>query len=402
MRILYVTPDISWPLAFGGDIRKWNVLQGLTAAGETDALVFVRRGRHLHDAPFRQCRRVIAVDDDGMTEADRRRYQSTLGRGLLTLGRRWPYEYLGGDRPELLADLTRRVRFDTYDLVWFAGARRAIHLCPLVGCPTILDGDDFEYLREWLVLRAEPWYGAKIWNYLNVVKLWAIERSLSRRFSAVLRSSAEDARRHPDRNVFVVPNGTDVPGEVERAPERRLLFVGDLGYEPNRQGLEWFIRDAWPLVRRRVPDAQLDLAGRNEEWARSRHHGRDGIEVHGFVLDLKPYYRRAAASIAPLHAGGGTRLKILESLAHAVPVVSTHLGAFGLDIPADHGLVREDDVERFAAACVDVLTQPTNDAADRGRAFIAEHYDWRAIRELVGRTARRVAGRDTAAAGGTP
>jgi glycosyltransferase involved in cell wall biosynthesis len=389
MRILYVSPDISWPLSFGGDIRKWNVLQGLLQAGETDALVLLRPGRRLSPEAFTGCGRILPVNDVAMTEREARMYGSTIGRGLLTLGRQLPYEYLGGSRPELRDELERLVPFESYDLVWFAGARRAIHVVPLTCGPTILDGDDFEYVREYLVLRSEPWYGAKVWNYVNVVKLWAMERAFHRRFSGVVRCSPDDARRHAAANVVVIPNGTVVPPETPWRPDRRLLFVGDLGYTPNRQGLEWFLESVWPAVRRAVPDAQLDLVGRNATWALTTAHGKNGVVVHGFVDDLAPFYRRAASSIAPLFAGGGTRLKILESLAYAVPVVSTRLGAFGIDVPPGHGLVLADTPVEFAARCAEFLmaTEAPISPAKVGRDLVAARYDWQAIRSAVARAA---------------
>lgn len=392
MRILYVTPDISWPLSFGGDIRKWNLLQGLQQAGAVDALVFLRDGRQITPEAFAGCAHVVPMADAGMLPDEARRYQSTIGRGVLTLTRRWPYQYLGVDLPRLTRHLPQVVPLDAYDLVWFAGARRAVHVSPLVNCPTVLDGDDFEYVREWLLLRGEAWYGAKLWNYLNVAKLWAMERRFNRRFSAVVRCSAEDARRHAGLNVHVIANGTRIPARVERAPVGRLLFVGDLGYQPNRQGLEWFLSTIWPAVRLRVPEAGLDLVGRNESWIRSRAHGRDGIVVHGFAPELEPFYRAAAATIAPLQAGGGTRLKILESLAYAVPVVSTRLGAFGLDLPAGLGLSIANAPDAFAAACARFLAGKHEGvaAAEQGRAFMATHYDWSVIRDRVARMAESV------------
>lgn len=395
MRILYVTPDISWPLSFGGDIRKWNILQGLLEAGETDVVLFQREGRPHTPEAFAGCGRVMAVRDVPMDANESRLYQSTFGRGLLTLSRRRPYEYLGGARAELLQELKATVAFDAYDLVWFAGARRAVAVAPLTRSATILDGDDFEYVREWLLLRTEPWYGAKVWNYVNVAKLWAAERTFHRRFTAVVRCSAEDASRHPAANVIVIPNGTSIPPPTAWRPERRVLFVGDLGYGPNRQGLEWFLAAVWKKIRDHVPDAQLDLVGRNEAWARDAVHGRDGIVVHGFAADLAAFYGRAAVSVAPLHAGGGTRLKILESLAYGVPVVSTRLGAFGIDLPPDHGLAIADTPEDFASRCAAFLSATTAavSPAHLGRDMIAARYDWKVIRALVSSAATSVVAR---------
>ncbi len=389
-RILYVSLDIGWPLAFGGDIRKWNMLQGLQGAGLVDALVLRRPSRSIAAEAMAGCGQVFDVPEPEPSEADRRRYESTIGRGRLVLTRRLPLEYQGPDVKQLRARVAERVDFSVYDLVWFSKARHALALRGLVRGPIVLDGDDFEYVREWLLLRTSPWYGAKIWNYVNVAKLWACERRHHRRFTRVVRCSEPDAALHPAPNVVVIPNGTRVPDAVDRAPERRALFVGDLGYEPNRQGLEWLLRDVWPLVRTRVPDARLDLVGAHAFAALERANGTNGIVLHGFVPDLEPMYRTAAVSLVPLHAGGGTRLKILESLARAVPVVSTRIGAFGLPFGAEHGVDLADAAAPFAERCAAWLTAPDADGsrALAGRAIVAREYDWRAIRARVAALAR--------------
>jgi glycosyltransferase involved in cell wall biosynthesis len=389
MRILYVTPDVGWPLSFGGDIRKWHLLRGVRAAGDADVVVLRRPGRDVHPEAYAGGR-VLHVDEDvRLTARDDARYASTPGRGRLTLSRAQPYEYLGGPDRDLVAQLAAR---SIYDLVWFASTRMAVLFAAGVRAPTVVDGDDFAYVRESQVLRAEPWYGAKIWNYLNIAKLRRVELSLHRRVSCVLRCSAADAARHPASRVAIVPNGTTVPASIERTPGGRLVFIGDLGYLPNRYGLEWFLAHVWPAVRADVPNARLDVIGRHASDALQRRHGQDGIAVHGFVDNLAPYYRDASASIVPVHAGSGTRLKILESLAHAVPVVSTSLGAFGLDVSADAGLTTADAPDAFARACARALRHQSDvEPAMRGRALVAARYDWTVIEREVAGIVRRVA-----------
>jgi glycosyltransferase involved in cell wall biosynthesis len=261
----------------------------------------------------------------------------------------------------------------------------------LQGPPKVLDGDDFDYVREWLLLRSSPWYGAKVWNYVNVTKLWLFERHIHRRFAYVVRCSDLDVRRHPAPNVVAIPNGTVVPEQPSREPEARLLFVGELAYEPNRQGVEWFLSSVWPAIRREIPHAQVDIVGKRASDVITRMHGKDGVVVRGFVADLAPLFRAASASIVPLHAGGGTRLKILESLAYGVPVVSTHIGAFGIDAGPESGVERADATDAFAEQCVRRLRAPSEGSARalRGREFVAARYDWRVIQAQVSALALR-------------
>lgn len=394
MNILYLTTDIAWPLGFGGEIRKWNVLQGLLRAGRTDAVVCRRSSEPLAQAAFAGCGRILELPARDFLRSPRvtRLHRSTLGRGWLTLSSPFPYEYRSAGLAALRTQLKRAIDPEDYDLIWFATPRAALFFTGRRRVASVLDGDDFSYVRNLGLLRSAPWYGAKLLDYLDVAKMWAWERTDPRRFSFIVRCSAEDRARIPAANIVVIPNGAEVPREVKRAPRPRILFVGYLGYAPNRQGMEWFLRAVWPIVRRGVPRAELDIVGLEPSAALLAAHGTEGVSVHGFIEDLTPLYERAALSIVPLLAGSGTRLKILEALGRAVPVVSTTLGAYGIDAGRAQGLERADAAESFAAACVAHLEDCAGEAlrrAERGRERVLERYDWTAIRVQVGELARR-------------
>ena len=116
--------------------------------------------------------------------------------------------------------------------------------------------------------------------------------------------------------------------------------------------------------------------------------------MHGFVADLSPLWRHAAVSVVPLLAGAGTRLKIPESLAYEVPVVSTRIGAYGLEFGASEGVWQVDDPDGFAARCLDLLRAPHEGvlAARRGKKIVEDLYDWQHIQNQVRNLVREVAG----------
>jgi glycosyltransferase involved in cell wall biosynthesis len=392
-----VTPPIASPPTHGGEIRRWHILQGLKLAGEVDALV-LGPARHERDGAFDGCGRVIDVEISG-SERQRRRYGSTFGRGLLVLGSSLPLEYqpFASAGTALAGVLQGQIDLPSYDLVWLAGAHVGLPLARFGPRTTILDGGDFSYVRDAMLLRQSPWYGAKIWNHLDVVKLWWLERGLARRFDVVVRCSDDDRMRHPAPNVAVIPNGTTMPTTIAHDRRRRVLFVGDLGYAPNTDGVEWFLTAVWPLVRQQVPDAALDIVGRKAPPRIAIANGRDGVEIHGFLPDLEPVYRTASVSVVPLRAGSGTRLKILESLAREVPVVSTRVGAFGIAAGREHGVERADTPTAFAEACVKELLDaaPEVSRLSAGREFVRAKYDWAVIRQQVAELATRTASRSS-------
>ena len=148
-----------------------------------------------------------------------------------------------------------------------------------------------------------------------------------------------------------------------------MVFVAQLGWKPNVDGALWLGRKVWPLVRAARPDARLLLVGRQPAPAVRDLAGPD-IDVTGTVPDVQPFLAQARCTLAPLLAGGGSRLKILESLAAGRPVVSTRVGAEGLDDVVAHGIVVADNPRSFADAVVALL-----DDANRAERLGKEGHD---------------------------
>ncbi|MFN8027993.1 MAG: glycosyltransferase [Acidimicrobiia bacterium] len=167
--------------------------------------------------------------------------------------------------------------------------------------------------------------------------------------------AASLATRHDLRAVRVVPNAVRPPATTTDPPGTdRLLFVGNLTYEPNVVAARALVRDVLPLVRRERPAASVDLVGAHHAGAFADLVG-DGVTVHGHVDRLDEWYERADVVVVPLREGAGTRLKILEAAAHARPVVGSTAAVAGLDAVVGAGVVVADGPEAAAAATVALL-----------------------------------------------
>jgi glycosyltransferase involved in cell wall biosynthesis len=209
--------------------------------------------------------------------------------------------------------------------------------------------------------------------------LRAVERRVIPKADRVLCVSEDDAVavRRAGGRAILAPNGVDdeffgveCPGE-----EDRVLFFGHFGYEANRRGIERFLAEGWPEVRRVRPNARLALAGGGLEADAFRV---DGVDVLGLVPDLAAVVANARAVVVPIWEGGGTRLKVLEALAAARAVVSTPLGASGIGFEhGRHGLLAESPSE-LATALAGVLAD-SRQASTLGRdgRILAEHYRWK-------------------------
>ena len=222
------------------------------------------------------------------------------------------------------------------------------------------------------------WYSAR-----QAPSTRADERRCGIRARLVLATSERDRDLFQSelgiRHVAVVPNGIDLreftPAGPSIAPV--ILFTGLLSYYPNQQGVRWFLDQVFPRVLEQVPNARVVVAGAAPpQWLLSRRSAR--VEVTGEVTDMCPYIRSAAAVIAPLMIGGGTRVKILEAQAMARPVVSTTIGAEGLLQRPGDTLLIADDADTFGRQLVRVLTTPpeAHALALRGRAHVVGLFDW--------------------------
>ena len=216
----------------------------------------------------------------------------------------------------------------------------------------------------------------------EVARIRALERRVCRAHRSHAVCSSNEARYLTEKysaRCAVVPNGFDAevfkPGGESPAQDC-ILFLGTLSYQPNVQGLEWFVRRVLPLVHAKRPGIKLKIAGL-DPTPRVRALGNDRIEVLGEVSDPAEHFHRATCSIAPLLIGGGTRIKILESLAAACPVVSTSVGAEGLNLPEGSAMIADGEAS-FSAALLSLFddVKKASDTALLTSRALQERYSW--------------------------
>ena len=191
------------------------------------------------------------------------------------------------------------------------------------------------------------------------------------------RTALRELVSHP--RVVVVPNAWDASRPLPAAEGPVASFVALLSWTPNVQAAVWFCTEVWPRVVAELPDARLQLVGRNPS-DEVRALAGPTVEVTGTVPDLDPWYARTRVALAPLLAGGGSRLKILEALAAARPVVSTSIGVEGLEDLVGRGVVVADDPAAMARAVTELLTDPARSAelGRQGAAAVDADHSWRA------------------------
>lgn len=239
--------------------------------------------------------------------------------------------------------------------------------------PIFFDMDDIEHVASFRRLIQDPGWPAERLLLLQLPRLMLAEIEAMRLAAATFVCSETDRRylaRIAGRSrVETVPNSISFPappGEDDTT-EPLVLFVGAMGYRPNAQAADSLVQEIWPHLRAQVPEAKLAIIGIGREHTASYHSAVEGVTFTGFVEDLQPWYRRARVVCCPVHHGGGTRVKIIEAAANAKAIVSTRLGAEGLDFEDGREIILRDTARDIAAACAGLLREPG--AASRlGRA----------------------------------
>jgi len=213
------------------------------------------------------------------------------------------------------------------------------------------------------------------------------EREAPRRYDRIVAVSDSDREEFEQQfgleGVRTIPTGVDTelyrPLGLEKEPGS-IVFAGSMNWMPNQDGIRWFVRDILPRIKETVPGAHLTVVGKAPPpgLVQDLTGGDEAVEFTGWVDDVKPYVDRALCYVVPLRIGGGTRIKIFEALGMEKALVSTAIGAEGLEISPGEHYHQVDEPGAFADAVISCL-QDTEQAAElgrRARAFVKSEFGW--------------------------
>jgi glycosyltransferase involved in cell wall biosynthesis len=226
--------------------------------------------------------------------------------------------------------------------------------------PIVLDMDDIEHVRLSRLAEETKRGDGRMRMRLSTGLARFAERRIVGHADLTLVCSELDKAKLlevcPRANILVAPNTAIGYRDLPDSAQPIALFVGIGKYLPNREAISWFARHIWPRVTARVPDARFVLVGQGFEVLDLDRN--DQIDVVGFKEDLAPLYQAARVVVCPIRRGGGTRIKIIEAAMSSRAVVSTALGAEGLDFVPATEILLADAPEDFAAACIELLRSP--------------------------------------------
>jgi glycosyltransferase involved in cell wall biosynthesis len=392
MRLLFVALAPPFPPTNGHRMRNYALIRALAEAGHQISLVSFAEngearagGRRLGEL----CREVTFVpraEDGGSGEQYRAR--------LAALRSSHPYGVRRFASHALSKAVAAELASGDFDAVICDGIYQMQNLPRNAAVPVVLSEQaiSHEALARYLKYESNPIKLAYGW--LEYLKLRRWELCACANAARVIVCSPRERellrRVCPAARVAVVPNCVDTESYVPSIDDDgdSVLFIGALDWLPNLDAIGFLMAEILPRLRQAAPRATVVVAGRNPSAALQSRLGRtQGIRFVGAVADTRPLLARAAAFVAPLRAGSGTRIKILEAGAMARPIVSTTLGAEGLGLRDGEELLLADEPRRFARAVASLL-------ADRGRRRalggavrrrVVEDYSLPVMRRTLGR-----------------
>jgi glycosyltransferase involved in cell wall biosynthesis len=390
-RLLFLCQTLPYPPDGGVNIRTFNVLRLAARSFDVTALCFYRRATARSVSGSVEALGRFARIEAFPIPQEHGRVRLLLDHARSVVRRRayTVYAYESADFRRRLASLLATERFD---LVHVDSLDLAGYLPMLGDLPVVCVHHNVESMllrRRAEVERSRP---KRAYMRLQARLLEREERRWAPRVALNATVSEEDRRLlqalAPGARTTVVPNGVDVDA-FRPAPgrDRGIVFVGGTTWFPNKDALAWFAEAILPILRRRGVTAPVTWVGRATEAERAHYREAHGIELTGYVDDIRPYVHDAACFVVPLRVGGGTRLKILDAWAMGKAVVSTAVGCEGLEARDGENILVRDEPEAFAAAVEQVLADATlrRRLADGARCTAERIYSWEVIGERMAR-----------------
>ena len=389
MRILYLAPSIPYPPHTGGQIRSWYFLRHLASKGRV-TLVSIGRPRdvnpHLGELK-KYCAQVFLADPAKFVSNREMSGPAAVLNRLKTFCRLQPWlldDFVDQEikRQILLARPERHdlivVRFGVM-AYHFLTARELKKYAPKM----VVDVDDVTTIMLKRKLETMERGYKKMRSLVDFFFLSLYYRKLKAALACF--SVSEKDKQHMQENkmsnrIFVIPNVFELNGRkaaVSDDSKPEILFCGTMSYPPNQDAILFFCGKIFPSIRSVLHDAHLTIVGKNMPDGIKKLALEPGVTVAGSVPSMDPYYEQVACVVIPLLNGAGSRIKILEAMAYQRPVVSTRIGAEGLDVTDGENILLADTPGDFAQKCIELL----KNSAERKRLvsnayeFVKQNYD---------------------------
>ena len=395
LKILLLTTKPPYPATDGGRIAVYEPLRRLAARGHHVTLLTFRAPPGQDEASFAHLASLCRVE---AIVHDTRTRPMGMGRNLFS---RVPYT-ISKYRSPLMASQVRALlaatKFDVVHVEQVHMAGYGAIAQEEFGIPVVLRQQNIEshlverYWKTQTGLR-------RIYAKLQAVRLRNYEAEACAAVDRCLAITFADATRlhhiSPSAKTLVVPAGVDVEefAPLPHLEEREaVVFVGAMDWLPNVDAVLWFCKDILPAIRQEFPEMQFHIVGKNPPAEIRRLAETQGIHVAGFVEDVRDYFAKATVFVIPLRVGGGMRVKLLQAMAMARPVVSTPIGAEGIQVEDGRNILVAESAEDFAASVLRLLSDRKlgERLGQNARQLVEETYSWETATDLLEQVYREV------------
>lgn len=395
MKILMLTPYLPYPLMSGGQTRSFNLIKNLSGKHEITLFSLIKDEKEKEYIPnlSKYCKKVRVFN--------RSKSPWTVRNILLTGLGPYPFLVIRNLVQEEKIAIKNELLKEEYDLIHAETFYVMPHI-PKTDVPILLVEQTIEYLvyKHYVEEQAPALLRLLLWA--DVLKLRYWETYFWKQAKKVVAMSESD--RNEMRKLVsglaidIVPNGIDINyfsgKEKSHREEKKVLYVGNFTWLQNTEAVKILVEKVWPTIKKEVSNVKLWIVGTHMSQE-IKNLKADDVEVSEGLEDIRDAYKEASVLVAPIKGPGGTRLKILEAMASALPVVTTSVGAEGLGVTAGKEALIEDNLSDLAKSAVRVLKN--KDLAESlgafGKRFVEVNYTWDKSAEKLDKIYKEVYGK---------
>ena len=360
MKILYISPKIPYPLSDGGKLRVFNHIKHLSKKNEVVSLSFIKSKDELKN--IEELKKYCSVETILLPK------WRSLFNSFFGLFSKKPLR-VAYFKDKRFRKKARRLTKKS-DLVIIQALRMAQY--GIDPKKTILDIVDTPSLQIRRALKSESFIWKLIWK-LELPRIVKYEKVLSKKFKKLVFAS------EPDKDIFgkgnVLKNFTDIR-KIKRKENtgNNIMFLGNMEYPPNIDAVNYFVKDIFPLIKKKIKDAKFFIVGKNADNIKNLAN-RD-VVVTGFVEDLGELFNKCKVFVAPMRQGSGLQNKVLEALNYEIPVVTTSIVNAGVEAEDGKDLIVADRKKEFAEKTIEMMKNKKlrKNLAVNGKKFLMENY----------------------------
>jgi len=383
MKILWLSHLIPYPPKGGVLQRSYNLIRELSKYHEVSLLAFNQSAllgsmfSSVSDGKKEAKEHLLGFCKD-VEFVDIPSEKSSSGKYILALKSlftSYPYTINWLVSREMSSAIDKILGDKTFDLIHFDTISLSVYLPQFGDTPKVLDHHNIESHMMLRRAEQEPDLLKKFYYYQEGKKLLSYEKAICKEFDLHITCSVLDSERLRDiddsLNVDEIPNGVDVDyftPDIENEQGARLVFAGGLNWYPNQDAMLFFAREIWPILKRKCPEIEMDLIGKNPPKELCDLGERDqNYHVHGFVDDVRGYISRASVYVCPIRDGGGTKLKLLDAFAMGKAVVAHPAACEGIDVTEGENVFLAENADAFADKIIELL----GDSSKRSRVGLS-------------------------------